>query len=210
MALNQFFFAMGVQRTSVAHVALIVGTTPIFVYGLSALVGQERFRPAKLIGMGICILGIAVLQKSDTGKASLEGDAIAFLGVVAFTIFTVFSKTLSGRLSISGTMTLNYLGASIILAPGTLALAMDFPFHQLLPVSWACLFFMAAVPSVLCFYLYFRVLRGLTASKLSVFAYMQPVMASAMAIPLLGEQMTGGLIGGGLLVLLGVFLTEKF
>jgi drug/metabolite transporter (DMT)-like permease len=31
-----------------------------------------------------------------------------------------------------------------------------------------------------------------------------------MAIPLLGETLTANLLGGGLMILLGVWLTEKF
>jgi drug/metabolite transporter (DMT)-like permease len=213
MALNQLFFAIGVKQTSVAHGALIVGMTPIFVTFLSAAIGQETFRPRKLIGMGVALAGIGVLQWNSTGKgsqASFLGDCLVLLGCLCFTLFTVFSKPLSGRLSIVGTVTLNYLGASIVLAPATYSVAAGFVWSDLLPISWLCLFFMAAVPSVLCFLLYYRVLRGLSASKLSAFTYLQPLLASSMAIPLLGETLTANLLGGGLMILLGVWLTEKF
>ncbi len=213
MALNQVFFALGVKQTSVAHGALIVGTTPILVTFLSAAIGQEVFRPRKLIGMAVALGGIAVLQWNSGGKgsqASFVGDCLVLLGCLCFTVFTVFSKPLSGRLSVVGTVTLNYFGASLVLAPATLSLAAGFSWNDLLPISWLCLFFMAAVPSVLCFLLYYRVLRGLSASKLSAFTYLQPLLASSMAIPLLGESLTANLLGGGLLILLGVWLTEKF
>lgn len=210
MAANQLFFAMGVKRTSVAHGALIVGLTPLLVYALSCMVGQERFRPRKTIGMFIALAGIGVLQAKTSGSSSLSGDALVLLGCVCFTVFTVFSKPLSGTLSPIGTVTLNFTGAVVFLAPGTLVLAKDFPFRQLLPVSWLCLLFMAAVPSVLCFLIYYRVLKQMPASKLTTFTYLQPVLASTMAIPMLGEQMSFSLLTGGLMILLGVFLTERF
>jgi len=210
MALNQIFFAMGVKQTSVAHGALIVGMTPILVYFLSAAIGQEPFRPKKLAGMATALTGIGVLQIHKGGQASFLGDCFVLLGCMSFTVFTVFSKPLSGRLSITGTVTLNYLGATILLLPATVGVGVHFRWADLLPVSWLCLLFMAAVPSVLCFFLYYRVLRGLSASRLSAFAYLQPLLASTMAIPLLGEALTWNLMGGGLLILLGVWLTEKF
>nr|WP_031500629.1 DMT family transporter [Bryobacter aggregatus] len=210
MAANQLFFAMGVRQTSVAHGALIVGLTPLLTYALSTAIGQESFRPRKLIGMTIALSGIGLLQTKSGGDASLIGDALVFLGCVCFTVFTVFAKPLSGRLSPIGTVTLNYLGAGIFLFPATLSLAVDFPFHRLLPISWACLLFMAAVPSVFCFLLYYRVLKQLPATQLTTFTYLQPVLASAMAIPLLGESLSPALLGGGLMILLGVFLTERF
>jgi len=210
MAANQLFFAMGVKRTSVAHGALIVGMTPLFTYFLSCAVGQEHFRPKKLIGMAVALAGIAVLQSKTAGGASLIGDALVMLGCLTFTVFTVFSKPLSGTLSPVATVTLNFLGAVVFLAPATITLSLDFPFRQLLPISWLCLLFMAAIPSVFCFLLYYRVLKHLPASKLTTFTYLQPVMASAMAIPMLGESMNVSLLAGGLLILLGVFLTERF
>lgn len=210
MAANQLFFAMGVKRTSVAHGALIVGLTPLFVYLLSCAVGQEHFRPRKLIGMGLALAGISVLQAKSSVGASLVGDALVLLGCLTFTVFTVFSKPLSGKLSPIGTVTLNFLGAVVFLAPATITLSLDFPFRQLLPISWLCLLFMAAVPSVFCFLLYYRVLKQMPASKLTTFTYLQPVMASTMAIPLLGEAMSVGLLAGGLMILAGVYLTERF
>ncbi len=209
MATNQLFFAMGVKRTSVAHGALIVGITPLLTYGLSAAIGQELFRPKKLIGMAVALLGIGILQSKSGSGATPAGDALVFLGCVCFTAFTVFSKPMSGLLSPIGTVTLNYLGAAIFLLPATAVMAWDFPFHSLLPISWICLVFMAAVPSVLCFLLYFRVLKHLPATQLTTFTYLQPAMGSLMAVPLLGEPLSVGLLGGGLTILLGVYLTER-
>ena len=210
MAANQLFFAMGVKRTSVAHGALIVGLTPLLVYLLSSAIGQEKFKPKKLIGMAVALSGIAILQAKTSGGASLTGDALVLLGITTFSIFTVFSKPLSGMLSPVATVTLNFTGAVVFLMPATITLSLDFPFRELLPISWLCLLFMAAVPSVFCFLLYYRVLKHLPASQLTAFTYLQPVMGSAMAVPLLGESMSISLVGGGLLILLGVYLTERF
>lgn len=210
MAANQLFFAMGVKRTSVSHGALIVGLTPLFVYLVSCAVGQEHFRPKKLIGMAVAFTGILVLQSKTSAGASVTGDALVLLGCLTFTIFTVFSKPLSGTLSPIATVTLNFTGAVVFLAPATITLGLDFPFGQLLPISWLCLLFMAAVPSVFCFVIYYRVLKHMPASQLTTFTYLQPVLASAMAMPLLGESLSFSLLTGGLMILLGVFLTERF
>jgi drug/metabolite transporter (DMT)-like permease len=209
MAANQIFFALGVKQTSVAHGALIIGMTPVFVYLLTAVIGQETFRPRKFIGLAIALAGIGVLQANATGKSTLLGDSLVLLASLSFTAFTVFSKPLSGRQSPIATVTLNYTGAMLFLLPATIIVGWDYPFHQILPISWACLLFMALVPSVLCFLLYYRVLRGLPASKLSTFTYLQPILAGGMAIPFLGETLSWNLFTGGLLILLGVFATER-
>ncbi|HBY61384.1 MAG TPA: hypothetical protein DEH78_16300, partial [Solibacterales bacterium] len=41
--LNQLFFVFGLQRTSVAHAAIVIGLTPVIVLSLAAVRGLERF-----------------------------------------------------------------------------------------------------------------------------------------------------------------------
>jgi drug/metabolite transporter (DMT)-like permease len=40
-------------------------------------------------------------------------------------------------------------------------------------------------------------------------SYFQPVLSILLAVPLLGERVTAGLVAGGVLVLAGVFLAER-
>ena len=68
---------------------------------------------------------------------------------------------------------------------------------------------MAVFPSVVCYSIYYYALTHVPASRVAAFSYLQPLLATIMAILLLGENTTAGLMSGGALVLLGVFIAEK-
>jgi drug/metabolite transporter (DMT)-like permease len=68
---------------------------------------------------------------------------------------------------------------------------------------------MAAFPSVACYLIFYWALTQIPASRVASFSYLQPLTATVAAVPLLGEPVTLWLAGGGALVLLGVYLTER-
>jgi drug/metabolite transporter (DMT)-like permease len=71
---NQFLFLIGLNRTSVAHSALILGMSPIFVLLIAAAIGQERITLRKMTGMTIALAGVAVLaNQASAGSAPGAG-----------------------------------------------------------------------------------------------------------------------------------------
>src|SRR3970282_642084 len=75
--------------------------------------------------------------------------------------------------------------------------------------GWLAMVYMAAFASVAAYLIYYWVLRHMAASRLSAFSYLLPVMATCLGILLLPEErVTRHLVGGGALVLVGVYLTE--
>ena len=60
--------------------------------------------------------------------------------------------------------------------------------------------------SVIAYALYAFALRGLTASKVGAFAYLQPLLVGAFAILFANEHVTRLDVVGGMLLLVGVYL----
>ncbi|MGE5489143.1 MAG: EamA family transporter [bacterium] len=75
--------------------------------------------------------------------------------------------------------------------------------------AWASFLYMAAFPSVICYLILHWAMTYVSASRVSSSAYLQPPIATLLAVPLLGEGVTGGLALGGALAIGGVFLTEQ-
>jgi drug/metabolite transporter (DMT)-like permease len=57
VGLNQVFFVLGINRTTVGHAAIIVGLTPVLVLLIATLFGHERIRRMQLAGMLMARLG---------------------------------------------------------------------------------------------------------------------------------------------------------
>jgi drug/metabolite transporter (DMT)-like permease len=68
---------------------------------------------------------------------------------------------------------------------------------------------MAIFPAVLSTLIFYYALTYIPASRVSAVLYLQPLVATLLAIPTLGEPVTWALAFGGILVLSGVYLTER-
>jgi drug/metabolite transporter (DMT)-like permease len=211
VGLNQLLFISGLARTSVAHAAIMIGLTPILVLLLAAAAGQEKLSAARLIGMGIALAGVAVLQFSPAGKqaGNLIGDLLVFGGALTFAIFTVQGKSAVGRVAGVAVNTFAYVGTGVALLPMTFYLGSGFEFQSISPLAWTSVLYMSLFPSVVAYLIYYYALARIPASRLSAFSYLQPLLATAMAIPALGEYPTRSLLAGGILVLAGVFVAER-
>lgn len=211
VAANQLFFVLGLARTSVAHAAIVIATTPILVLLLASAAGQERLSARKLGGMAIAFSGILVLQlgPGQGSAATPFGDLLILLGALSFAGFTVLGKSVSRRHGGLTVNTIAYLSAGFVLAPVVLLQGSSFHYESVSAGGWWSLFYMSAFASVLAYLFFFYALTHIAASRVSVFSYLQPVLATLMAVPVLREPLHPGLFVGGSLALVGVFVTER-
>lgn len=210
VGLNQVFFVMGLSRTSVAHASILLATTPIMVLVIAALWRLERITAGKALGMGIALAGVAVLDHSSGGSgASLVGDCLILLGALAFALFTVFGKRFAGRFGSITVSTFAYTGGALMLLPVTIWQSAGFAYGRVDAGAWASLAYMAALPSVVCYLIFYYALTYLPASRVSAFSYFQPLLATLLAVPLLGEPVTAQLMLGGAMVFAGVCVAER-
>lgn len=214
VALNQLFFVYGLNRTSVAHSAMIIALTPILVLLIAAIVKQEQMTARKMAGMALAVAGVAILNAfpdpaaGQSSAPTLLGDLFTFLAGLTFALFTVIGKRTSVRLDAVTVNTFAYAGGTLALAPITIWQGTHFSFEHVTIQAWASLIYMALFPSVVCYLIYYYALKYIPASRVSAFSYLQPVVATVMAVTLLGEHVTIPLVAGGSVIFAGVCLTE--
>ncbi len=211
VALNQLFFVMGLSRTSVAHTSILIGMGPVMVLLIAAARGMERLTPGKMAGMLIALGGLVVLNttRAPGTHATLAGDLIVLAGSFCFAVFTIAGK-IATRWYDSLTVTaVAYLTGAAFLAPLTVWKSMAFDYSRVSWAGWAGVLYMAAFPSVVCYLIFYWAMIYISASRVSSFSYLQPPIATLLAVPVLGEGVTWGLALGGALVIGGVFLTER-
>lgn len=208
---NQLFFVLGLAWTSVAHAAVIMTLMPILVLLLAAFLRQERITARKVVGMTIAAAGVGVLQlerKSGSG-ATLLGDFCTFLCGISLAIFTVRSKQLMKRFGSLMINSVAYVGGSVAIAPLTIWLSLRYEAGRASAAAWWSVAYMAVFSSVLAYFIYNYALTYMPASRASAVSYLQPLGATLLAVLLLGEPVTTTLAIGGILVLTGVFVTER-
>jgi drug/metabolite transporter (DMT)-like permease len=211
VGLNQLTFLAGLGRTSVGHAALIIALTPALVLGIASLVGLERVTRWKVGGLCLAVAGVAILQLNP-GKlegATMLGDFLMFLCALSFAIFTVAGKRITARFDTVTVTTFAYLASGLTVSPIILAYYRDFPFASVSAATWISLIYMAWIPSLLGLSIYYYALRYIPASRVSLQSYAQPLVATLLAVVILGEPVTVGLLASGGLVLSGVFVAGR-
>lgn len=211
VTLNQLFFTLALERTSVAHGSLIISTTPISILLMASLVRQERLTALKILGMAMALGGVALIQftPAKSEGASVLGDLLAMCGSLTFAAFTVFGKKVMRDHSSVTINAFAYVGGSLLLVPAVWLIGGGADLASISWGSWLTVLYMAVFPSVLCYVGYFYALNYIPASRVAVFAYLQPAIATFMAVPLLGESISSSLLMGGTIALAGVAITQR-
>ena len=209
---NQLFFIAGVSRSSVAHAGLIVALGPVMVLVLSCLLRLEALTVLKFLGMLISFGGVAVLTigKVNHGAGGhLIGDMILLAGSGVFAGYTILMKEIASQYDAITLNTLAYvIGVLAMLPLGAHSLD-GVRWVSVPPVAWVGLAFAIVFGSVVPYLIFTVAINELTASRVAAFSYLQPVIATALGIGMLGEKLTVKIILGGALILSGVYLTER-
>ncbi|MBI4465362.1 MAG: DMT family transporter [Acidobacteria bacterium] len=210
LSLSFFFFTTGLYYTSVAHAVFIGALVPMAVLLLARLARQERITTLKLAGILLSLGGVLLLALEQAGgaEASWKGDLLIGGGVWCFAFYTVRAKNVAAHYPSLQFNTYIFLAGAAWFLPFLLPALWRLDWSAIGGAAWSSFFYSASVGSAGAYLAYYFALRRLAASRVAVFHYVQPLLASSLGVVLLHE--TWGLqVGlGALLILLGVFLAE--
>ena len=208
---NQIFFTVGLDLTTVGHSSLIIAVGPVNILLLAVLLGLEHLTWRKVAGMSIAFAGVVVLAVEhgiSLHASTLRGDLLTLAGSIGFSFFTVFGKKVAGRYDSLTINAYSYAIAMLLLLPLTLWRSAHLDWSRVGVEGWFAVVYMALGTSVVAYLIYFWALRHLAASRIGVFTYLQPLLGTLLGIFVLREPFTLQLVFAAMLVLAGVALTE--
>ncbi|VVS94245.1 DMT family transporter [Desulfoluna spongiiphila] len=128
----------GLQHTGAVQAGVILGTTPAVLTVCAVLFLGERPTPYGLVGVGLAVSGMMVLNLSSGqsgGEGHLLGSFLVFGAVVAEALFTIFRKKVAHQVSaVTNTFGLVLISLAMM-CPFT---AWEFRAHHSLPGLQAC------------------------------------------------------------------------
>ena len=145
----------------------------------------------------------------DAHGATFLGDVLVFLAGFTFALFAVFGKEITRRHDTITVNTLGYASGAIAGLPLLFWLARDFDLASVPLQGWFWILYLAALPSVAGYMIFYYAMTHLPASRVAAFSYAQPVIAASAGLAVLGEPVTATVAMGGALVLSGVWLTNR-
>ncbi len=211
VAVNQLTYVLALNRTSVAHSSLVVSTMPLVVFLMAVFMGQEKPRFIRLAGMFIAMAGVATLQlsKGAAGVATAYGDFLAIINTVAFALYAVMGRALTQRYGpVFVTVVAHMVGTAVLLPVGWIW-GQPVVLANITLEGWLGLAYLVILQGVVGYLIFYYLLRFIPASRVTMFTYIQPVIATVAAYFILSEPVNQGLFLGGLMILAGVWTAER-
>ncbi len=192
VVLNQALFALGLERTTPAHSAVIVSTIPILTLTIALLVRQERFDRRRLLGMGSAFLGVMILIEADQmllagfefGETA-QGDLFILCNAFSFACFLVLMRKVAKGVDAFQTTAICFLYATILLGLWSWPVLDEQNFAVLLEAEILPYAAYAIIGgTVLTYFLNNWALRYSPSSQVAVYTYVQPLVATILSMAL--------------------------
>lgn len=206
--LHQTTLSWGVAETSGTHASLILGLSPLFVTLLASRLLHEPFTWQKGLGIVLGFGGVVLVVSGDTrGAASLAGDAVMFLSMMAFVAGTLYIKR--GTALVSPLLVTAYsmlLGSALLIVLGLFVNDVWHYEGAFAPAPVAVLLFSSFVNTALGAVWWNMGIKQAGASTTTLFQNGIPVVGVFTAALWLGEELSWNHLAALALVLAGVSL----
>ena len=208
-ALNLGLLNSALLLTSATNATLLDNTAPIWV-GLGAMVFfGERLPGRYWLGWGVALIGAAVVTGFHSAAVLVlnQGDVLAFVGATFYAGYLLTTQRARRGLDSLSYLWLVVATAAVALLGASLALGM--PLLGYSPRAYLALITVGVICQTGGWLLINYALGHLPASTAAVVLLAQPVVLGLLSIPLLSEPLTTRQIGGGAVVLVGIYLCLK-
>jgi drug/metabolite transporter (DMT)-like permease len=195
--------AMAERHVSSSLTAVALASSPLLLAGLAlGTRSRERPTPRRAAGLVAGFAGVAVLVGLDGAAApwAMAGLLAAAAGCAAGPL--IFNR---GLADVDATVV---MGGALVVATIALAplAAITTPAAAPSPVALAALAALGVLCTGVAYVIYGFLIRAAGAGRAVVVMYLNPLVAMAVAIPVLGERPTLGMAFGTLLILPGTWL----
>lgn len=209
LALHFIFWISSLEFTSVASSVVLVTTNPIFVALGSRFLLHEPVSRTLVIGILLSVVGGVLIGYGDwlAGPNVLLGDGLALLGAMMASAYFLIGRRMRAHTDLLTYIFLVYGAAALVLV--ITALLLHQPLLGFSPKTYLWLGLLALGPQLIGHTSFNWALKHLPASTVAVIILGEPVGSAVLAHLLLGEPVTALKAVGGLLILVGIYLSSR-
>ncbi|MGB2458664.1 MAG: DMT family transporter, partial [Flavobacteriales bacterium] len=212
VAINQMLFFEGLNLTTPINAAVIMVSNPILVLLFGIFLATERFSTKKGIGVALGAIGAIVLI-TNGGQVSMNnehfwGNIMVFINASSYAVYLVLVKPLMQKYKPITVISWVFLFGILFVIP--------FGWSDFQAIHWATMpsgilwrvAFVVIGTTFLAYLFNIYGLKTLNPSTVSTYIYLQPVLASIVAIMASSDSLDITKIGSSILIFLGVYLVS--
>lgn len=205
--------AFGFELVSAGIGSLIIGTQPLLIAAMAAIVARERLTPVAMLGLAIGFTGTVLLVWKDVGVAGdatdfLKGSVFIFLCGLAWAVYVVVSKPLIQKYGSYSITAISISLASLIMVPMMARTSTLDTLVAMTPRNWFDMAYIAILSTLVATITWNYGAGRLPAAASGAFIYLVPIIGVGAGALILGEAVTPGMLLGGSLILAGVAIAQ--
>lgn len=194
--LFSIFMLFGVSMSSALAAGVIMAGIPAAVALMCRAFLGERIAPRVSLGIGLAVLGIALVSFTRSSGAaaapasSLLGNVLLCGALLCEAAYVVIGKKLTSGVGPKRISALINLWGLLLVTPFGVWQASTFDFAAVPASAWALLSFYSIAASMVTVWLWMTGLKHVPAASAGVFTVLLPVSAAAVGLIFLGERIS--------------------
>jgi drug/metabolite transporter (DMT)-like permease len=212
VSLNQLLFIGGLSLTKAANTSLLAVTIPIFTLIVGTVVGSEKLRGAKVLGIALAAAGVIFLidpRNASFSSQTTLGDLMIILNSLSYGIYVATSKEVITRNGAFRSMMWVFIFASVVCVPiGAYSLS-SIDVMAVDQTIWWLVLYVAVVATAGPYLLNAFAISKVAPSVVAVYVYLQPMIGFILAVLFLNEGLGWNFIVAALCIFAGVYLTTR-
>lgn len=209
---NQLLFVTGLSLTKASNTSLLAVTIPIFTLAAGFVIGGEKPKRVKVVGILLAAAGVIFLidpRNASFSSQTTLGDICVILNSLSYGIYVAISKDIVTRNGAFRSIMWIFLFASIICVPLGAYSFSSVEVVTVSPLIWLLVLYVAIVATTTPYFLNAWALARVNPSTVAVFVYLQPLIGFLLAVIFLGEKVDFRFAVAAALIFAGVFLVIK-
>ena len=184
---NQCCFTIGLGITSPSNASIITTSLPIFAMILSAIILKEPVTGKKALGVAIGCAGALTLilssaASSDPRAGDIHGDLLCILAQLSFALYLAIYRDYLRRYSPITVSKWMFTWATVLLAPFLIGHAEATDWGAVTTGAWLSTAFVVVFATYIAYLLMQMAQKILRPTVVSVYNYVQPVVAVAISL----------------------------
>lgn len=215
VGINIPFFFYGLKYAPSINAPMIASSGPVFLIIGSIFFLKEKPRHKVIAGTIISLLGVALiivrpLLENGFATEGVIGNLFFLIATISGVVHSLIVKRISTSYTPAVITFWTFLVGSLLFLPLFISeiVQVGSGLDKLNFQGATGIIFGVLLSSALAYYLFNYGLQKIAANEVGVFAYIDPVIAVLIAVPLLQESITSLFLLGSLFVFMGIFIAE--
>jgi drug/metabolite transporter (DMT)-like permease len=193
--------------------AIIGAIFPLWLVVIGLFVSKGKIPVMAIVGLllgfgGVCVIFYDHLNEFLDPQFRW-GILLSVIATWTWAIATIYTKRQAVRFNPYFALGLQMIISGIVLYSFSSVTGRAVALTAILWQSWAAIAYLVIFGSLIAFVCYLYALQNLPTEQASIYAYINPIVAVVLGSIIFDEKLTGYLIIGGLITLLGVYLVNK-